>query len=251
MADTKEETAIDNSGKQIDEQVEVKRPVQPGFEGIQLFYEKNKNLVNYLGGGLLIVIAGLLYFKLFYLPEQETMAANEMYHAQKYFEQDSFRVALNGGVFVMSPDGQKQMMGFQQVADEYGMTRSGNLAHFYAGICLLRTGQFDAAIEQLESYDGQDEILAPISIGAIGDCHLEMNRLDDAVKFYLKAADKRDNSFTTPLYLRKAGFAQEMNKDYSGAANSYDRIMKEFPNSSEGRDIQRDLARAKALGNVE
>ena len=251
MADTKEETAVDNAGQEVDQKPEMKRSAEPGFEGFQLFYEKNRNLVNYAGGGLLVLIAGLLYFKLFYLPEQETYAANELYHAQKYFEQDSFRVALNGGIMVMSPDGQKQMMGFTQIADEYGLTRSGNLAHYYAGISLLRTGQFETAIDHLQKYDGDDEIVAPIAVGAIGDCHMEMNSPGDAIKFYLKAADKRENSFTTPYFLRKAGFAQEINKEYAAAASTYERIKKEYPNSAEGREIDRDIARAKALDSAE
>lgn len=251
MADTKEETRVDDAGQQVEQKPAQKRSIDPGFEGFQIFYEKNKNLVNYVGGGLLVVIAGLLYFKLFYLPEQETYASNELYHAQKYFEQDSFRVALSGGKMVMSPDGQKQMMGLEQIADEYGLTRSGNLAHYYAGVSLMRLGQFDAAIEHLQKYDGTDEIVLPISIGAIGDCHMEMNRVQEAIKFYLKASDKRENDFTTPYFLRKAGFAQELNKDYAAAASTYERVKKEYPSSAEGREIDRDIARAKAKGRIQ
>src|SRR5690606_22541759 len=127
------------------------------------------------------------------------LAANELYHAEQYFAEDSFLVALNGGRMVMSPDGQKQMMGFAQIAEEFSGTGSANIAHYYAGVSLLRLGQFDQAIDHLEQYEGNDEILAPIAIGAIGDCHLEMNRPDEAVKYYMKAAGESENNFTSPF----------------------------------------------------
>src|SRR4051812_7492865 len=183
MADLKEETTVDNTNP-VEETVETKKPIDPSMEGIQLYYEKNKKVVTYVGGGLAILIAALVYFKLFYLPEQETEAANEIFWAEQYFQKDSFALALRGGAMVMAADGQKPMMGFDQVADQYGMTKSGNLANYYAGVCYLRTGQFEKAIEFLDKYDGSDEIIAPIAVGAIGDAHMELNQVDDAIKFY-------------------------------------------------------------------
>lgn len=248
MADLNEETTVQT--EQVEETVETKKPIDPSLEGIQLFYEKNKNLVNYVGGGLLLVIAAFCFFKFYYQPEQEAAAANEIFWAESYFEKDSFNVALKGGRMVMSPEGQKQMLGFESIADEYGMTKTGNLANYYAGICYLRTGKFEQAIEFLQKFDGNDEIVAPIALGAIGDCNMELNRMDEAVKFYLKAADKSHNNFTTPYFLKKAGFAYEQQKNYKDALATYERIQKEYFNTSEGREAERNMARVKALGNL-
>src|SRR5688572_15531111 len=176
MADLKEETTVNETENKVEETAAKKRSADPGLEGIQLFYEKNKNVVNYVAGGLAILIAGFIYFKAYYLPEKETEAANEIFWAQNFFEKDSFNLALKGGKMVMSPEGQKQMKGFEEVADEYSMTKSGNLANYYAGICYLRTGKFEQAIEFLKSYDGKDKVISSIAIGAIGDCHMELNQ---------------------------------------------------------------------------
>ncbi len=245
MADLNEETTV-----QVEETVETKKPIDPSLEGIQLFYEKNKNLVNYVGGGLLLLVAAFCFFKFYYLPEQEGVAANEIFWAESYFETDSFDVALKGGKMVMSPDGQKQMMGFEAIADEYSITKTGNLANYYAGICYLRTGKFEQAIEFLKKYDGNDEVVAPLAIGAIGDCNMELNRADEAVGYYLKAADKSHNSFTTPYFLKKAAFAYETQKQYQDALSTYERIEKEYYGTSEAREIQKSIARVKALGNL-
>lgn len=253
MADElKEETTVDNTEvNQVEETVEeTKKPIDPSLEGIQLFYEKNKKMVTYVGGGLLLIIGAFCFFKFYYMPAQEEEAANEIFWAQNYFEKDSFNIALKGGKMVMAPQGQKQMMGFEQIASDYSMTKSGSLANYCAGICLLRTGKYEQAIEFLSKYDGNDEMIAPIAIGAIGDCNMELNRIDEAINYYLKAAEKKHNSFTTPFYLKKAGFAYEQKNNYSEALNVYERIKTEYNKSNEGKEIEKDIAKVKALGNL-
>lgn len=150
----------------------------------------------------------------------------------------------------MTPDGQKQMMGFEQVAENYNLTKTGNLANYYAGICYLRTGKFEQAIEWLKKYEGKDEIISSIAIGAIGDANMELNKTDEAIKYYLKAAENSNNTFTTPLYLKKAGFAYELSGNYQKALDMYERLNKEYARSEEAREISREIARVKALGNL-
>lgn len=252
MADLKEETTVDNQDSNpVEETVgETRKPVDPSLEGIQLYYENNKKMINYVGGGLLLVIGIFVYFKFYHLPQLEKEAANEAFWAESFFQKDSFNLALKGGIMVNAPDGPKQMKGFEQIADEYGMTKTANLANYYAGVCYMRTGKFEQAIEFLSKYSGSDEIVAPIAVGAIGDCHLELNHVDEAIKFYLNAADKSHNNFTSPFYLKKAGFANELKSNYKEALSAYERIQKEFPQSTEAREIEKDIAKVKALGNL-
>lgn len=251
MADLKEETTVDNTeSNPVEETVETRRPIDPNLQGIQLFYEKNKKAVTYVGGGLLLIIGALCFFKLYYLPEQEKEAVNEIFWAENLFAKDSFNMALKGGPMVMAADGQKQMKGFEQIADEYSITKTGSLANYYAGICYLRTGKFEQAIEFLSKYSGSDETIAPIAIGAIGDANMELNRVDEAIKYYSKAADKSHNNFTSPYFLMKAGFANELKGNNAEALNNYERIQKEFPKSTEARDIEKYIAKVKAAGNL-
>lgn len=244
-----QETNLDNNEENV-QTAETRKAIDPSLEGIQLFYEQNKKMVNYVGGGLVAVIAAFLFFKFYYLPEQEKEAANESFWAEKYFEADSFNVALKGGVMVNTADGVKPMMGFEQVAENYGITKVGNLANYYAGVCYMRTGKFEQAIEFLRKYNGKDDIISSIALGAIGDCNMELNRVDDAIKYYSKAVENSRNAFTAPLYLKKVGFAYEQKGNYANALEAYERIQKEFPRSEESREIERDIAKVKALGNL-
>ncbi len=249
MADLNEETTPEIN--EVEETVEEKRkPIDPSIQGIQLFYEKNKQTINYVGGGLLLLVAAFCFFKLYYLPEQDKEVANEIFWAENYFEKDSFNIALKGGPMVISTEGQKSMKGFEQIADEYSMTKTGNLANYYSGICYMRTGKFQQAIDFLQKYSGNDEMISSIAIGAIGDCYLELNNVDEAIKFYLKAAENSKNNFTTPIYLKKSGFAYELKANYAEALVAYERILKEFSKTAEGLQIEKDIAKVKALGNL-
>lgn len=253
MSDLKEETTVDNNelDQNNEEVVEESAPrqIDPSLEGIQLFYEKNKKMITYVGGGLVAVVAIFVFYKFSFLPGKEAEASNEIFWAQTLFERDSFNLAVKGGVMVMAAEGQKQMMGFEQIADEYSITKTGNLANYYAGICYLRTGKFDQAIESLNKYSGNDAIIAPIAVGATGDAYMELNKVDEAINYYLKAAEKHSNNFTTPLYLKKAGFAYEQKGNFEEALNVYERIKKEFGRSAEGKEIERDIAKVKAMSN--
>ncbi len=219
--------------------------------GLEVFYEKNKKAITYGGGAILAIVALFSFYKFYWLPGQQKEANNEAFFAQTYFEKDSFLVALNGGLNVQTADGPKTMMGFRDIADNYSATKTGKLANYYAGICLLRTGKFEEAIEYLEKFDGNDEMLAPVAIGAIGDANMELNKVDEAIKFYLKAAEKSTNSFTTPLYLKKAAFAYEQKANYTEALATYERLKNEYSKSTEAREVDKYIARVKTLGNIQ
>jgi tetratricopeptide (TPR) repeat protein len=235
----------------VEETTESKGSEGIDLGGIEFFYEKNKKAITYGGGAILAIVALFSFYKFYWLPGEEKEAANEAFFAQTYFEKDSFNLALNGGVNVQTADGPKTMMGFKDIADSYGSTKTGAVSNYYAGICLLRTGKFEEAISYLEKYNGNDEMLAPVAIGAIGDANMELNKIDEAIKFYLKAADKSINSFTTPIYLKKAAFAYEQKANYTEALATYERLKNEYGKSTEAREVEKYIARVKTLGNIQ
>ncbi len=262
MSELKEENPVENvenneNENEVTEEVaneeeEASTPkaMDPTLEGLQFFYEKNKKMINYVGGSIVLVVGLFVGYNFYYLPDKEKAAANEIFWAQTFFEKDSFNIALKGGYMVRTSEGDKTMMGFEQIAEEFSITSAGSLAHYYAGICCLRTAQYESAFEHLQKYDGNDMIIAPIAIGCIGDANMELNKTDEALKYYLKAAEKNSNNFTTPVYLKKAGFTYELKANYPEALNIYERIKREYGKSNEAREIDKSIAKVKALGNL-
>jgi len=74
---------------------------------------------------------------------------------------------------------------------------------------------------------------------------MELGDASEALNFYEKAAKTNENDFTTPIYLMKAGLAAEQLGKFDKAVAYYDRIKSDFPNTNEGRNAEKYLARAQ------
>jgi len=212
--------------------------VEEALSKTERFIENNQKLLTIVIGAIVIVVLVFFGFKRFYMAPREQEVKEQMFMAERYFENDSLSLALNG-------DG--MYPGFLEIIDDYRMTKGANLSKYYAGICYLKMGNFEEAIDHLKSFKGEDQILGPMAKGAIGDAYLELNQPGKAAGYYIDAADLGENEFTTPLFLMKAGWTYEIQKDYKRALETYERIKYKFPTSTEARDIDKYIARAKGL----
>jgi tetratricopeptide (TPR) repeat protein len=205
---------------------------------VEDFYSKNKKNINTALIALVVLVGAYIGYKKFYIEPKEAEGQKEIFMAQKAFEVDSFEIALKGnGTF----------KGFADIASEYSGTKAGNLAHYYAGICFLRTGAFQDAIDQLEDFSTSNELIAPLAEGAIGDAYVELGDLDQGAKHYTKAAKMNSNKLTSPVFFKKAGMVYEEQKDYSKAIDAYNTIKNDFSDAQEAQDIDKYIARATAL----
>jgi len=217
-----------------DDNLEV---VEHALSSTEHFIEHNqKNLT--IGLVVIVVIVGIfLGYKRFIVSPKEKDAKNEIFSAEQYFEKDSFDLALNG-------DGNN--LGFLDIIDQYKITKPGKLARYYAGISYLKLGKYQEAIEQLKKFKLKDKLVNPMAQGAIGDAYAELGDEQEAIDYYLKAARENVNSFSTPIFLMKAAELMEASKDYRGAVDLYREIQTEYPESNEGRKIEKYIARAQA-----
>jgi tetratricopeptide (TPR) repeat protein len=212
---------------------------------IDNFYNKNKKAVYAAAIAVVVIVGGIFYYNNQIKAPKEKTASAAMFKAEFYFGLDSFKLALNGRADMNGLEG---FMGFNEIIDTYGGTKAGNLSRYYAGVCNLHLGQYDEAIENLKKFSSNDVILGSIALGCIGDAYREKGESDEAVKYYEKAARRNTNSFTTPLYLKKAALTYEEDlKDYDKALDTYIKIEKEFGNTQEGRDVSKYIARLKTM----
>ena len=201
------------------------------------FIEKNKNVLTYIILGIAVVIGGFFYWKS-QMAEKETEAQTEMYKAQFYFDADSLTKALSG-------DGNN--LGFMDIIDEYDGTKAANLSKFYVGVIYMQQGKFDDAITYLNDFSSSDLLIQARAYALIGDAYVETKDMANAISYYQKAADYKENEYFTPMYLMKLAQAQEANNDFAGAVTSYNKIVKNYPKAQELNDAKKRLARAEQM----
>jgi len=211
--------------------------VEHALTSTERFIEENQKYITIGVIVVLVVVGGWLGFRRFIVEPKEKEAQSQMFVAEQYFEKDSFALALNG-------DG--NYLGFLDVIDEYGITKTAKLGHYYAGICYLNLGQHEEAIEHLGKFNLKDKLVKTIALGATGDAYMELGDQDKAVKYYLEAARRKSNLFTTPLYLMKAAEILEKSGSPDEALAYYKEIKSDYPNSNEGRFIDKYISRAES-----
>jgi tetratricopeptide (TPR) repeat protein len=216
--------------------------VEQAFSRTELYIEQNRKGLMTVVAVLVAVVGGYFAYKYWYVAGEETKARAEMFTAEDYFGKDSIDLAMNGDA--------NGAVGFIQIVEDYGVTPSGNLAEYYLGMCYLKKGMYAEAIEHLEAFDGEDQIVAPLATAGIGDANMEMGNVDEAITFYLKAAEQNANQFDSPICLKKAGLAYEEKGNYADAIKIYERIKNEYSESMEGKEMEKYISRAKSLGNL-
>ena len=144
-----------------------KQEQETGFENVESalsrteqYIEENQKSLTIIVLIIIGIVGAYLGYKRFYVAPRDKEAQQQMFMAEKYFEQDSFRLAL---------DGDGQYPGFIQIIDDYSVTKSANLAHYYAGISYLHMGNYEDAVDYLEEFSSDDIMIAPIALGALGD----------------------------------------------------------------------------------
>ena len=213
------------------------KEVEHALTTAELFFEKNAKIISIVFGAAVVVALLLLATHRFYTIPHESKAKEQIFTAEQYFEKDSFNLALNG-------DG--NYPGVLDIIDNYGRTPAGKLARYYAGISYLHLGKYKEAINFLEDFKTDDLLLKPVATGAIGDAYAELGNKEKALKYYEEAADMKANSFTTPIYLLKAGRMQETMGNKEKALTIYKSIKDKYGDSNEGRLVEKYIARLAA-----
>ncbi|MDQ3100544.1 MAG: soluble NSF attachment family protein [Bacteroidota bacterium] len=206
----------------------------------ELFLDRNRKAITIGVVALLVVVGGVLGYKKFVAEPNAREASEMMWKAEYYFEIDSLNLALNGD---------DQWPGFLEVADRYGRTPAGNLAHYYIAAISMQQGEYELALEHYKKADLDDDVLRVMAVGNQGDALVELGRPEDAVKEFEKAAGMETNEFTTPMYLMKAGIVHQQLGDTKKAQKAFKRIADEFPTSADATQARKYAALAEASGN--
>ena len=221
----------EEKGEQVVENVEV------ALEKTGDFFEKHKSVIITVVTVIVLLVIGYFGYKYLYLAPKEKTAAQEMFYSQRYFEMDSMQNSLNG-------DGQHP--GFLEIADTYGATKSGKLAHYYSGLIYLHQGNFQEAVAHIEKFKTKDPVLYILSRQALGDAYWELGQTDQALATYKQGAEKYDNEMLCPTVMSRMAALYESLQQYDNAIKVYEELRSLYPRSMEARNVDMMIARLQA-----
>ncbi|MBI1305814.1 MAG: tetratricopeptide repeat protein [Bacteroidetes bacterium] len=218
------------------EEIESSKSTGKKFSIDQFVNDNQRNLI-IAGAALIVIAAGIWFYKFKYVPQQEAKANDAVFMAERYFGQDSSNLALNG-------DG--NYSGLLDVMEEYSGTKAAQRAEYMAGSIMMREGKFEEAIDYLKKVNFHDEMVGPLCKCLIGDCYVQLDKYDEAADYFMKGAKAANNDFTTPYALQKAALVYHKLGEYDKEIEAYQRIKDEFSETRFSEGVDKYIARAEA-----
>lgn len=220
------------SGKKHIDTTEEK--IETALGRTELWLQKHSKQLTIALVVIVVLVGGYFAYEHLYARPRAEKAANEMFVAEQLFGEGDFETALNG-------DGNNA--GFAEIVDNYGNTRPGRLAAHYAGICCLKSGDLEGAMDYLKKYKPARGAAAVIvnaqNLGLQGDVYVQQNDMAKAAEMYRKAVDAANNILTTPYFLKKSAEVEVAMGNNAAALELYRRIKVDYAGSLEARDIDK------------
>lgn len=136
---------------------------------------------------------------------------------------------------------------YQEVAANHSF-ESGNLANLNAAILLYKKGEYEQAIKYLSDYKPSESIIGASSRSLMGDCYVNLEQYEKALDCFKQAVKISDNNpHYTPAFMIKEATVYRQLKNYSAEAQTYEEILKKYPQYGQenGIDIKKYLKRAE------
>jgi tetratricopeptide (TPR) repeat protein len=175
---------------------------------------------------VLVLGGGWFAYQQYVVKPKEEKAAEALFKAEQYFAMDSSKLVLNG-------DGQYK--GVLNVISNFGGTKAANLAHYYAGISYLKLGEFENAVKHLKDFSTDAKQVQLLATGCLGDAYAELNKKEEAIDAYKKAAATFEEDETNASeYLFRAALLLETTGKTQEALELYKSLKTKFPKTDKG-----------------
>lgn len=204
--------------------------VEEAVSRSEAFINKNKKALVTIVVALVVLIAGGVMLSTYVLAPREQKAAEALFMGETYFQNGGYEAAL---------------MEFEAVAAEHKGTKAANLAKAYAGISLAKLGRYEEAIPMLKGFKGNDVMVAPSVLAALGNCYAQVGEEAKAASTLMKAAQKADNNLLSPAYLIQAGQIYEKLGKKADALKAYKEVKTKYYLSTQANDIDKYIERVK------
>ena len=138
---------------------------------------------------------------------------------------------------------------FEKVAAEFS-NKPAERAHLNAAILLYQKGEYEKAAKHLEDFSAAGNLIGPASQSLLGDCYVNLKKLDKAISAYDKAISMAgENEAYAPAFMMKKATVLHEQKKYADEAAIYQTIKEKYLMYTQqtGLNIDKYLERANAL----
>ncbi len=153
-------------------------------------FDRNKTIVYGVLGAITLVLAGIIGYYL-YINSIEDDAQAALAASLKLYEQGDFRGAL---------DGTADVIGLLDVADDFGSTDAGNLAHYYAADAHFRLGEYEQALDHFDDFSKSDNLIGASAHAGEAAVYEQQGDFSRAGDLYMRAALLFESDVTSPDY---------------------------------------------------
>ena len=228
--------AKSKKNQEFEKQDEQLQEVNEALTGAGKWIEENSSLLSWVVLGIAIVVMACIALNQYVIAPKGLEASNENAKAAVYFQQGDFDKALNGD--------DAECIGFEAIADQYGLFQQGKLAALYAGICYFEKGEYEEAAKYLKKFSAKDLNIDPAAKQMLGDAYVELGEYGKAASAF-EAAAKSGNELIAPMSLKKAGIVYLHEGKKAKAKKVFERIKNEYQESNEALDIDKYIAIAE------
>lgn len=195
---------------------------------------ENKKIILIAVGVILVVAAFVLSYLFIYKNP----------HVEKAFE------AYNG-VETQALNDSIAAEQYMEVADRYKGDDAGKLAALSAAEVLYSQGKYAEAAEYLQRFSSKDDVLEANALVLTGDCYVNLDNYDEAIKYYQKAVKKADrNPQIVPRVLLKEANVYDAQANYGKALECYQQIKDGYPNFKLGNGMELDAYIAREIARM-
>ncbi|MFC4261494.1 tetratricopeptide repeat protein [Ferruginibacter yonginensis] len=213
------------------------------------FWATYSKPIIYVGGAVIILIAGYFGYKKFVVEPKEIKANEAVFQAESLFDKmattgfnkDSINIVLNGGTVDNA-----NITGLLKIISTYSGTKAANRANYMVGAAYLQNKEFDKAIKYLNDFSSNGAYQLDIKKNILlGHAYAELKKTDDALSAYKKATtiNDKDEALTADALIIAAAYAQSLGKK-EDAISLYQKAKDNYPAfpAVQNGDVDKNLA---------
>ncbi|MXV37370.1 tetratricopeptide repeat protein [Flavobacteriaceae bacterium Ap0902] len=193
------------------------------------FLEKNAKVLGIIFG--VLVLGALAYFAyLKFVQEPKNInAQKEVVTADQMFNNDSMNLALNG-----SPGA---YMGYNQIIEEYNGSDVANIAKFKSAIALYETGNYQEALDRIESFSAKEEMMKAMKSGIKGDILVQLGNKEKGLNAYTSAVNDTKLKVIQEIYAQKAAVLAYDLQNFDGGLKVINQYLNDHPEDDTNSEI--------------